>query len=84
VAQLGPGRKTCPTNKQQNPLDSDRPSHGRRYHNFALFLRQRRSAQPSVPGRNISVCSSGFGALGLFLELARLNMTKPLMSYGKG
>jgi hypothetical protein len=26
---------------------------------------------------NISVCSSGFGALGLFLELALLNMTYP-------
>src|SRR5437868_6038144 len=24
-----PEKKTCPTKKQQNPLDSDRPSHGR-------------------------------------------------------
>ena len=37
-----------------------------------------------APGGNISVCSTGFGALGLFLELARLNITEPFTSYGKG
>jgi hypothetical protein len=26
------GEKPCPTKKQKNPLDSDRPSHGRRLH----------------------------------------------------
>jgi hypothetical protein len=34
------GEKPCPTKKQKNPLDSDRPSHGRRYRNFAPFVRQ--------------------------------------------
>src|SRR5579872_5120987 len=28
------GEKPCPTKKQKNPLDSDRPSHGRRYHSL--------------------------------------------------
>jgi hypothetical protein len=26
------GEKPCPTKKQKNPLDSERPSHGRRFH----------------------------------------------------
>jgi len=34
------GEKPCPTKKQKNPLDFDRPSHGRRYRNFAPFVRQ--------------------------------------------
>ena len=28
-------KKTCPTKKGKNPLDSDRPSHGRRLHSSA-------------------------------------------------
>jgi hypothetical protein len=27
--------KPCPTKKQMNPLDSDRPSHGRRLHQLS-------------------------------------------------
>ena len=34
------GGKPCPTKKQKNPLDSDRPSHGRRFHQLAPFVRQ--------------------------------------------
>jgi hypothetical protein len=32
----------CTTKKQKNPLDSDRPSHGRRFHKLAPFVRQNR------------------------------------------
>jgi hypothetical protein len=33
------GEKPCPTKNKSNPLDSDRPSHGRRLHsNFDCFL----------------------------------------------
>src|ERR1700731_1654652 len=31
-----PEKKPCPTKKQQNPLDSDRPSHGRRLHSLRI------------------------------------------------
>ncbi len=31
-------KKPCPTKKQKNPLDSDRPSHGRRLHKLALSV----------------------------------------------
>src|ERR1700731_2315334 len=31
-----PEKKPCPTKKQQNPLDSDRPSHGRRLRSSSL------------------------------------------------
>jgi len=34
------GEKPCPTKNKTNPLDSDRPSHGKRYRNFAPFVRQ--------------------------------------------
>src|SRR5205807_9785074 len=30
--RLGRREKPCPSKKQKNPLDSDRPSHGRRLH----------------------------------------------------
>src|SRR5690349_13985759 len=32
-------KKPCPTKKQKNRLDSDRPSHGRPCHQRALFIR---------------------------------------------
>jgi hypothetical protein len=32
-------KKPCPTTKQENSLDSDRPSHGRRSRKHALFVR---------------------------------------------
>ena len=30
------GEKPCPTKRQSNPLDTDRPSHGRRLHSLTL------------------------------------------------
>ena len=50
--RLGGREKPCPTKKQKNPLDSDRPSHGRPYRTFAPFVRQigERKAQTCVNG----------------------------------
>jgi hypothetical protein len=32
------GEKPCPTKKRKNPLDSDRPSHGRRLHSLRISV----------------------------------------------
>src|ERR1051326_4130908 len=34
--RLGRGEKPCPTKKQKNPLDSDRPSHGRPFRSLTI------------------------------------------------
>jgi hypothetical protein len=36
--KLGRRDQPCPTKKHKNPLDSDRPSHGRPFHSFAPCL----------------------------------------------
>jgi hypothetical protein len=38
--------KPCPTKRQKNPLDSDRPSHGRRLHSLTPSRRINRDSAP--------------------------------------
>ncbi len=42
--------KPCPTKKQKNPLDSDRPSHGRRLHSLTLGMEARVGIEPTYKG----------------------------------
>ncbi len=58
------GETACPMKKQKNRLDSDRPSHGRRFHsNFDLFrlLSHRKPLELIEDDRNRQRSSSDFG-----------------------
>src|SRR5579859_5125620 len=75
------GESLCPTKKQQNPLDSDWPSHGRPFHSLGtdpqrslsdyLAKKNRMSAIPSAKAKPYPNVSTGV------TFFPRLRMTAP-------